>query len=520
MKTIALNIMMSYPVKWKKEQVLRDIVQNFYDDAGADGFGKNFKKEYLANEGKLILSLVSAGFSYEWLLHMGASTKQEQSGKYAGFFGEGFKVASLCALRDYEWKIKMRSQNWSIEVCSLETYIDGKTLKQLAYSVEDELEDSPETILAIENFTKEDAGLLECVVLGFYYPENPLIGKLIFKNEYAAIHERSEVPKPKHFAFSFGMHGDGIIFIGFQARGEFVRPLVICNHRFKTPDRERNNIFRGTVMDTLLDLADLIDVKTACYLLEQLEKYWYDYPGKKDDMDSWYSLIRKLIRKIAFYDFRSTVSDEFMSRHPHLVVCERPTNTDTRNKKTQALAWKGLYLPDSRLVQDGFLLLGYKTIVNLCMEAGGFNKARLANVEEQQLFKILENAANDILGDFIKDYPACFVIENESSVYNGTANIIKNKTVIYNNHGYRIRYTLANIEIKGALLAKDKFMEALSTYCHELCHCFGGDASAAFSRALTHVIILIMENTEKMSISHRLWVEQFDSMVDGNKWDN
>jgi len=63
-------------------------------------------------------------------------------------------------------------------------------------------------------------------------------------------------------------------------------------------------------------------------------------------------------------------------------------------------------------------------------------------------------------------------------------------------------------------------MEALSTYCHELCHCFGGDASAAFSRALTHVITLIMENSEKMGISHLLWVEQFDNMVDGNKWDN
>ncbi|MDR2713012.1 MAG: hypothetical protein LBB91_07865 [Clostridiales bacterium] len=72
-------------------------------------------------------------------------------------------------------------------------------------------------------------------------------------------------------------------------------------------------------------------------------------------------------------------------------------------------------------------------------------------------------------------------------------------------------------ERTGALLAKDKFMEALSTNCHELCHCFGGDASAAFSRALTHIITLIMENTEKMSISHRLWVEQFDTMVDDYK---
>jgi len=127
---------------------------------------------YIADARKLTLSIDSNGFNYEWLMHMGASTKQETTGEYAGFFGEGFKVASLCALRDHGWKIQMRSKNWSLEVVSLVTKIDGKDLQQLAYQVKDNLDVSSETVLKIEEIEQKDAQLIDGVVYGFYYPEN------------------------------------------------------------------------------------------------------------------------------------------------------------------------------------------------------------------------------------------------------------------------------------------------------------------------------------------------------------
>ena len=82
MKTIPLNIMLSYPVKWKKEQVMRDIVQNFYDDVGRNNFENAFKTEYDRVKGVATLNVAGKGFSYEWLLHMGASTKQDHDGTF------------------------------------------------------------------------------------------------------------------------------------------------------------------------------------------------------------------------------------------------------------------------------------------------------------------------------------------------------------------------------------------------------------------------------------------------------
>jgi len=509
MKTIPLNIMLSYPVRWKKEQILRDIVQNFYDDVGMYRFGKAFKTEYDPAKEVVSLIVASKGFSYEWLLHMGASTKQDHPGKFAGFFGEGFKVAALCALRDFNWKINMRSRNWALEVITLETVVDGKGFQQLAYHVEEELSHSDETVLTLSTLSKEDNDLLKDVVLSFYFPENPLLGKRIFENEYAAIYERSKQPKPAHFPEGLDLNGEGIVFIGFQARGSFIRPLAICNHRFKTKERERHDVFFGTVLDMLIDLVDIIDAGVCCYLLKQLERYWYDYPDYKWDMDSWYALVRKLIRKIVHYD--SVLARDFTKNHPNLVVCERPLNQHARNQKTQALGWMKKHLPDARLVQDSFMLLGYSTVIDLCEKAGGFNLTRIPAPYESALLDILEKAAKEMMPGFFEDYPPCLIIENESAAVNGTAKLSKNKEITYNSRGYRFRYRLSQIEIKRILLTKNNFPKAFSTYCHELCHCFGADASEIFSRALTNVMAYMMENNKTLQRYNRIWLKWFDT---------
>ena len=502
---VPLNIMRTYPVKWRKEQILRDIVQNFYDDAGMPNFGEKFKTSYCPEARKIILSMESEGFSYEWLMHMGASTKQDTNGKFAGFFGEGFKVASLCALRDYGWSIYMRSRDWEIDVCVIDVDIDGKNLKQLAYALSTGYDFSSETKLVIGNITKDDYKLLNDVALSFYYVSNSLIGKCIFENEYIAIYERSKVPKPRYFPSGLKVSGDGIIFIGFQARAAFSMPLVLCNHSFKTPERERYDIYFGTILDILMDMVNCMDANTCSYMLEALNKYWYDYPNSKEDMDCWYSLIRKLIYRLVYLDESNEVSNNFIDKHPELLVCERPTNIHMRNRKTQALAWRKLHLKGSRLVQDGFAVLGYSSLVNLCEIAGGFNITRNANTKELELLNILHNATKEIFCEFFLQYHLCSIIENDSSSFRGTALMTKLVKKSYNSHGHKAIYSLIKIEIKKSLLSKDCFANAFSTYIHELCHAFGGDASASFSSALTDAMAIITQNVECIHHYEKQW---------------
>ena len=236
--------------------------------------------------------------------------------------------------------------------------IDAKTLHHLAYDVQEGLSKTSKTVLTISSFSNEDYTLLQNSVFGFYYPENPLLGKRIFENQYAAIYERSEIIKPLHFPNSYGLLGEGLVFSGFQVRGSFLLPLVICNHRYKTTDdRERNEIYIGTVIDMLLDIVDIISADACLYLLEKLEPYWYNYPKTTRDVDSWYSLIRKLVRKINYY--KPELVCDFIKKHSNLVVVEQPTNQYMQNKKNHALRWMKQNLPNAKPVQDSFNIFGF-----------------------------------------------------------------------------------------------------------------------------------------------------------------
>ncbi|MDR2705652.1 MAG: hypothetical protein LBC02_07730 [Planctomycetaceae bacterium] len=509
MKTVKLNLMLTYPVSWSEWQVLRDIVQNFYDDIGYKSFGKKFSYEYQEkskNRGTLIFSMESTGFHYEWLVHIGATTKQESRGKYAGFYGEGFKVAALCGLRDFSWAISVRSRDWFLRVTTIDTVIDGKSLKQLAYNIEEGKGHSDKTIITIDNFKAKDIPIVDAAIQNFYYPENPLLGELIYQDFNGAIYRRSELKKPEVFPESFQCGGNGIVFLSYQVRGSFVAPIVLCSHHFKTNDRDRKIVGRGTIQDVIIDLSYEIAPEAAEFLLESLKKYWYDYPDSQEDVESWYAVVRKLILRMR-HD--SNITKIFCEQNPNLVVCPKPTNKFDEIRKKQALEWKKTYLSQMTLVQENFGLLGYKNIIDLCEKAGGFNVTRKPTPKEEGALDILKSAAMEVLHDFVYDFPLSLVIDNDSSVYAGTAITTPNKIKKVNSKGYKVKYQITRIEIKRNLLRGDCFMDAFATYCHELCHCFGGDASQPFSLALTDVMALMIQKSITIDKYRKQWEKYF-----------
>lgn len=104
---------------------MRDYIQNFYDALGAERFRKNFV--YLYDEDRKELRMEGGkGFQAEWLQYMGVSTKREDAVHHmAGKFGEGFKIASLCACRDHKLSIHMESWDWALDVVKVPGEIDG-----------------------------------------------------------------------------------------------------------------------------------------------------------------------------------------------------------------------------------------------------------------------------------------------------------------------------------------------------------------------------------------------------------
>ena len=74
-----------------------------------------------------------------------------------------------------------------------------------------------------------------------------------------------------------------------------------------------------------------------------------------------------------------------------------------------------------------------------------------------------------------------------------------------NADGLLIRFELPYIALKSSLLLDRSGPDALGTYFHELCHHFGGDYSASFSRALSLMLDLVLTRHRLLEEFEKAW---------------
>jgi hypothetical protein len=479
---IPLNLIYSYPVNWNRFKVLRDFIQNFYDAVGREHWSTRFHQ--LHEDGALVMTGEDVGFSHEWLLHIGASTKRKEQGKYAGFFGEGFKIASLCALRDHGWQVSMSSRNWKIEVITMPLQVDGQELDTLAYRLKPRPMQK-DTCLRLSPFSVEEHEIFEAAYLSFFHKQNPLLGKGIYDSDTVAVYLRSEVPKPSFFPSTFDYYGRGIVFAGYQAVGSLPLPIIICQHDHRFKDRERSSFYRMDVVSLINRVAYRLPPKKASALLELLRSRWYDLASKKYDFETWEGVISTLVERIAQ---SKQAAAAWCKKYPNLLHAKRipSRNIIARNKRAQAMDW----FRDQtgyKLVNPAFAELGYPSLEEACERAGGFSRTREPEEDELVYLHFLEKAAKTLFGHFFLELPPCRIIHTDG-IWRGMASCLEMSRPKHTPSGHKVRFRLQFIALKEELLQKGRFGEALSTYLHEAAHMFGGDRSAAFSSAMTELL--------------------------------
>lgn len=431
---IPLNIVMTYPVRWSRYKIFRDYIQNFFDSVGPHEWKKRFG--YSFENGKLCMWVEHTVFSYEWLLHIGASTKTgDMKKKNAGYFGEGFKIASLCALRDFRWNIVMSSGNWKLEVMKLQQDIDSTKVDVLAYDVQSR-KSLDESRLELYPVTSEDYQEFLTALNSFYYDGNPLLGEKIWEGEKGA-----EV---------------------VQAFGE------VCTQ---------------------------ISPEGAVKVLEKMRRYWNSVTGKKIDVGSWAPVIRTLIDRIT----RSGEAvRSFREKYPFLLYLPPVQSVREKNRRSEAYTWLRQQETPYVTVQVSFEMMGYPSLEEECEKNGGFVQDSNPDPNENRYMEIVEEVVKEIYSDFFRidggDMPERKVIANDQASYHGMASLKKRKPPLINERGLKLRNIVCQIYLKKTVFRKTGFYDALATYIHEFCHSFGGDASQSFSFALTLAIEILMEN--------------------------
>jgi hypothetical protein len=500
---VSINLIYDYPVHWSRFKTLRDFVQNFYDAVHWSEWDNRFS--YTLADGILTLKAQDVEFSYDWLLHIGASTKRETAGNYAGHFGEGFKIAALCGVRDHHWTVKMLSRDWELEVVTTNLTVDRRSLKSLAYKIKSGQPVRQETILQLSPFS--DKTLLDSVLQSFYYPSNPLFGQPIWTSATCAVYGRSQEQKPFGYPRTDRDDGPGIVFAGYQAVGSFEYPLIFCLHDYRQLDRERNAFYRMNVIDLIRNTVSRLPLEASVVVLQVLKSRWYDRPRKKYDFESWHGIVSALVRNIAASAEQKTL---WQQTYPNLLVANMVKRNDLPkyNRRRQALDWLRQSERSFRLVQEAFLALGYPTLEAVCEQCDGFSVTRDPDASERERVEMLEQFTRLLVPDLVAvmPLPPCKIIKSEKAAWRGMTACIPLSGKISKFRGITIRYRLPYVALKSSLLHSANFGTALSTYLHELAHMFGGDRSASFSQALSELMDVTLSNARLVA----QWQEQWE----------
>lgn len=505
-KIIPLNIVATYPVRWGRYQVIRDFVQNFYDAVGYSEWKEKFHYNFADNA--LSIWVDGITFSYEWLLHIGASTKTSCSMKYAGYFGEGFKIASLCAKRDFEWNIHMQSGEWALSVDFVDYDIENQKVKMMAYRI-NTLQYTNRSTLTIMNFKMADYNIFLDTLESFYYPENKIFGEEVWADENGAVYMRSkeEISAGLPIVNDYGRRG--AVFCGYQMLGTNPFGMVVCLHRYQKQDRERRTLYSFEVINVFESIAYYIDSYGAMVMLEKMKRYWNSVPCKQIDIHSWSGVINMLIYKMKD---SPEIIKSFVNKYPNLLYQERIHTVAAKNRRGQARSWLSQQREKYVLVKETFRCLGYPSLEEMCEKQGGFveKEEQLTEVEEY-CYDILESVCKKIFCGFfiIEAWPEKRIIRNNKAVYHGMAVVHGSKNKIMNNAGILIKYRVVEIYLKTNIFNVDGYYDGLCTYVHELCHMFGGDSSNSFSFGLTKAMEILMINRQEVEIGKECWRKIF-----------
>ena len=506
-KVIPVNIVMSYPVKWGKYQVIRDFVQNFYDSVGYNDWHQKFSYTY-ENE-KLLMWVDGITFSYEWLLHIGASTKTANSKAYAGYFGEGFKIASLCAKRDFEWGVNMNSANWRIEVEFVERQIEDQSVKMMAYRLHS-TDYEEKSLLTLSNFSSNDYRMFLNILESFYFPENKMFGKKIWSDINGAVYFRSKTEIAPELPVVPEYGRKGVVFAGYQMLGTNPFGLAVCLHRYEKTDRERRALYAFDIVDIFTKISYHIDARGAMEMLIAMRRYWNSVLNRKRWIKSWSRVIDNLVYQIGKSE---EVTNEFRKKYPNLLHLKRIDTTSERNRRRQARSWLSHQCGKYTLVRESFSVLGYPTLEEECQKHGGLvEKEEILNTLENQCFEVLEEVCRELFLHFFaidNIMPKRRIIINDNAIYHGMAIVYRRKKSVMNYEGIAIKYDIQNIYLKKKLFSQDKYFDSLATYIHEMCHMFGGDSSQAFSLGLTKAMEILMLNQQVVEKGRVRWQELF-----------
>ncbi len=475
-KTLRSAVTTAWGVDWDEVYIARDIMQNFFDANRG-----SLTQIHVEVVGKEVRITAPNPFNLERLFYLGSEKGDDDVGQY----GEGFKVAATCLLRDHSVDVVAASGHDLLRLRISHEAVRDTDIYPVEYDFYKSESEVPGTLLLLRGCSSKLAKALVQGLNHFFHEGNALLGAKLWESH------RCE------FSIYESTDGTGHVFYRKLKRGEIEDiPLVlVIDKRYDAiekkigKDRDRN-AFGEEVMRTFFNHFARFGAKSS------LEGVWLVVEKARDCWVKGHPLLSAIADAVGYADWPKATGiklfgDGFYARSTSRQSAEQlQFNALESSWREQGKACLPQYFHKFGCLnaRRHFLDLQAKALEEA---KRGNQRPPTRNEEEgiQILSRVTKDLAPNVMALFEEAHTSYQVALTEAILGQ-----------LKNGRSYRSREVFL-----GAAVFQMDFAEALAVFLHEHAHIFGDDGHRGFTDALTHMIEAVVRYRQAMNEYEEEW---------------
>ena len=473
-KTLISSVTTDWQVHWNEDFIARDLLQNFYD-----ANRNNVATIRVLVDGSRVTIAAPSGYNLERLFYLGSEKQSDDVGHY----GEGFKAAATCLLRDFRVTPVARSDNQIAVLQISDEPVAGTELYPLVYDffTTDAPCEGTELILTGCHARLRDA--LRTGVTHFFYEANPLLGELLWSS-----------PRRDFAIYASTWATRGCVFYRNLRRG-FIPNLpvvLVVNKEYQqiekqiANDRDRNSFgdkLMGSFYSIFAKSPLRHDTQGTRMLLERAQPVW----------NQGHPLIAEVARATNYYSWnQATVKDLFHGKY----FARSFTNDAARQFEYARVEqqWQKEGLVGLPAYFSSFGLPNAVQHLEALERKVRQQARRQPTAAEADGIEMLRHTLRDLNPEIMTVFDAGKT----------TYTVARSESILGELRTER-RYSTREVFLAAAVFEAD-FAEAFAVFVHEHAHVFGYDGSRGFTDALTGLLEQVVSHRKDLDPYESRWI--------------
>ena len=484
-ETLTSSVTTAWGVEWDEVLIARDIMQNFFDANRTQ-----LDKVKTLTEGTKVTISAPASFNLKRLFYLGSEKSRDDIGQY----GEGFKAAIMCLLRDHRVEPIAVSGNDIVYFRIAKEPVQGTSLRPIVYDFFHSKKYHDGSCLILRGCSRKLIEALETGLDHFLHDQNPLIGEKLWSSY------------DDNFAIYRSTTERGHVFYRKLKRGEIPDiPLIlvvgkeyaVMEKKIKK-DRDRN-AFGDALMKTFYNIVCRYGTRDTAsaqrIIVEAARSCW----------TRGHALLHEIAQRPGHgirwskKDTEAVFGDTYFARS----CCHNEIQRMECEKMEREWEKRGLLSLPAYF--SNFGLLNAEQYLKDCKEKAiqeaKTRHSRQLTMAEMNCIEVLRELAHDLDAGMME------VLRRGKATY-----CVADTEVLLGQLKKDRKWGSYEVFLAASVFLTD-FSEAISVFLHEHSHIFGRDGSREFTDALTRLLEIVIRNRQDLDTYQACWNEARSKVI-------